>query len=140
MIYYLLYAILGLGLAGPKLVASDWTVRKISLTPESRLTGRLTVEVSNGGTNFDISSEVRLTAVSENFVYHDRLVVIGQVGEQGRASGVVVFDWAGRKVLDWFVCREAMRISEPWIAFVEWYTEHGALWPTDVVLIYDLDK
>jgi hypothetical protein len=134
--------VLVLGLLSPRLVASEstWKVDKVSLTPESNLAGRLTVGLSRGGSTFEITSEVRLTAVSDEFVFRDRLVVIGKVGERGQASGVVIFDLASRKLLDWFVCWEAMRISESWIASVEWYPEHGMRWPTDVVLIYDLDK
>lgn len=119
---------------------ATWTVNHISLTPESKLTGQLTVELSRGGSTIEITSEVRLTSVNDHFVYHDRLVVTGKVGEQAQASGVVIFDLASRKRLDWFVCWEAVRISESWIASVEWYPEHGMRWPTDVVLIYDLDK
>lgn len=131
--------LLAFGLLAPNLVASEttWKVDKVSLAPGSNLTGRLTVGLSRGSTAFEITAEVRLTAVADYFVFRDRLVVLGDLG---RASGVVIFDLANRKALDSFGCWEARRISDSWIASVEWYPEHGQRWPTDVVLIYDLDK
>lgn len=135
-------ALFAVGLLGTCLLAAEptWKIDKVSLAPESDLVGRLTVGLSKDTTTFEITSEVRLTALRDHFVVRDRLVVIGEVGEQGRASGVVIFDLTNRKLLDWFVCWEATRVSESWIAFVEWYPEHGERWPTDVVSVYDLDK
>jgi hypothetical protein len=136
-------ALFAVGLLGTCLLAAEpptWKIDKVSLAPESDLVGRLTVGLSKDTTTFEITSEVRLTALSDHFVVRDRLVVVGEVGEHGRASGVVIFDLTNRKLLDWFVCWEATRVSESWIAFVEWYPEHGERWPTDVVLVYDLDK
>lgn len=135
-------AALALGLLSLRLAVSEgvWKVDKVILTPESDVVGRLTVGLSRDDTAFEITSEIRLSAVRDHFVFRDRLVVIGDVGEPGRASGVVIFDLADRKLLDWFVCWEPTRISESWIASVEWYPEHGERWPTDVVLVYDLDR
>lgn len=128
----------GVALA-PAISASQWNVEKLSLTPQSEITGRLTARISGDGSEFEINSDVRLTALNNHFLYRNRLVVIGKVGQQGQASGVVIFDLTGRTLLDWFVCWEATRISESWIALVEWYPPHGMRWPTDVVLVYDLD-
>lgn len=130
---------MGLALLTPCLMASEaeWRVDRISLTPGNDSAGQLSVGVSSVSGAFEIVSEVPLTKVTDNFVFRDRLVVMGNYG---RAFAVAIFDLTSRKALDWFGCREAVRISQSWIASVEWYPEHGMRWPTDVVLIYDLEK
>lgn len=110
LIHFSRCTLFALALLTANLTASEakWAVNNVTLTPESKLTGRLTVGLSKGDSTFEITSEVRLTSVNDHFVYRDRLVVTGKVGEQGQSSGIVIFDLASRKRLD---CSSAGRLN-----------------------------
>ena len=126
---------------------TDWKIDGVYLAADSDPThrlpadtvpNRLTVTVSNAAlsVHFDLSSDVRLTAVKESFITGSKLVVLGAAG---RASSVVIFDLLQRKEIDWFFCIEPKRISESWIVYVEWYPRLGnEEAPREVLLLYDL--
>jgi hypothetical protein len=116
---------------------AEWNVAGLSLSPRSAGVQRLQASISKGTTAYDVSVDVRLTEVSEHFVFGNKLVVLGPAG---KAYAAAVFDLSARALVDWFYCKEATRVSESLIASVEWYPDHGARWPTDVVLVYDLEK
>jgi hypothetical protein len=85
----------------------------------------------------EVSAGITLTSVDEYFVSGDKLAVMG---EAGHAEEVVVFDLLTRREIDWFYCYYPARLSDEWIAYVEFYPSMGADVPTDVVLLYNLLK
>jgi hypothetical protein len=90
------------------------------------------------GERVKLSASVPLERIDEQFVTGDKLVLIG---DTNRPQAVVILDLRSQKLIDWFVCYAPQRVSEQWIAFVEFYFPHVSDGePTDVVLIYDLLK
>ena len=129
-----------IGFAGVSRAApTKWKVTDVSLTPDTERASTLKVAVKDSirSRAFEISASVTLTGVDEYFVSGDKLAV---VGEAGRAEEVVVFDLLTRRKIDWFYCYYPRRLSDDWIAYVEFYPSMSAEAPTDVVLLYDLTK
>jgi hypothetical protein len=62
------------------------------------------------------------------------------LGEAGRADAVVIYDLVRREKVDWFYCYKPQQVSNTWIVYVEYFPSHGTSEPTDVVLLYDLEK
>jgi hypothetical protein len=118
---------------------TKWKVTNVSLAPDSERSSTLTATVKDSihPRAVEVSASVTLTSVREYFVSGDKLAVMG---EAGRAEEVVVFDLLSRREIDWFYCYYPARLSEQWIAYVEFYPSLGADMPIDVVLLYDLTK
>lgn len=126
----------------------EWKIDNISLTPDSdpahRLPdnsapNKLTVTVSNSGlgVHLDLSSDVRLTSVRDSFISNSKFVAIGQAAVPYE---VAIFDLSSKRLIDWFDCYGPRRVSDNWIAYVEWYPNHGMGTAKEVLLLYDLAK
>jgi hypothetical protein len=129
-----------IGFAGVSRAApTKWKVTNVTLTPDTERASTLRVAVKDSihSRASEISANVTLTRVGEYFVSGDKLAV---VGEAGRADEVVVFDLLARRKIDWFYCYYPQRLSDDWIAYVEFYPSMSVEVPTNVVLLYDLTK
>lgn len=126
----------------------EWKIDSLTLAPDTDPANRLPdggapnklrVAVSNRelGLRFNLSGDVRLTAVKESFTTRDKLVIIG---DATTPYEVVVFDLSSRRLVDWFYCYAPHRVSSAWIAYVEWYPNHGMGVAKEVLLVYDLTK
>lgn len=126
----------------------EWKIENLSLVPDTSpaarlpagaVANRLTVSVLNrtSGVRFDVSSDVRMAGVKDSFTFGNKLVAMD---DSGNASTVVVFDLIRRQLIDWFYCYAPRRISENWIAYVEWYPAHATGEPKEIVLVYDLAR
>jgi hypothetical protein len=116
-----------------------WRVEGVVLrTSEGQARGFVAnVQGTSSAESFELSSDLPLNAVEDSFVSGNRLAILGSAG---RADAVSVFDLSARREVDRFYCYEPRRISETWIAYVEFYNAHQAGEPTDVVLVYDLGR
>ena len=125
-----------------------WSIEGVLLRPDPEparrlpadtVPNQLTVAVLDSLSNvrFDVSSDVRLTAVRDSFISGNKLVTIGDAAS---ASAVMIFDLLSRRLIDWFYCYSPQRLSDHWIACVEWYPRFVQGAPTEVVLIYDLRR
>ena len=123
------------------LAGSAWRIEAIELHPGGErgqhvVTAIVSSEVT--GDRVKLSASIPLVRIDEQFVTGDKLVLIG---DADRPQAVAIFDLRTRNLTDWFVCYAPQRVSEHWLAFVEFYFPHvSGGEPTDVVLIYDLSK
>lgn len=116
-----------------------WTVQKVTLAPGGTNVRALTAIVVKAGSTqpLEVSSNVPLSKIDQSFAAGDRLIVMG---EAEKTDAVVIFDLLKRTKIDWFYCYEPRRVAENLIVGVEYYPAHIAGEPTDVVLLYDLQK
>ena len=116
-----------------------WVISGLTLKPTGGLTRTLTFEArKSGGPVVTIATEVRFDKINDAFVAGDNFAILGGAPE---AQDVVVFSLTDGRKIDSFVCYGPQRISENWIASIEYYPRFTpGFTPTDVVLIYDLAK
>jgi hypothetical protein len=118
--------------------STTWKTEKVTLVPRTEHEYTLTVKVSHtrSGQSFELSGDVTFASVDDCFVSGDKLVVLGG---GGGANVVVIFDLLRGEKIDWFYCFYPQRVSQNWIAYVEWVPRPGSEL-THIVLLYDLTK
>jgi hypothetical protein len=129
-------------LAAGSLCAEDskpaWNITGLTVSPLNDEFRTLIFRASHGSeVAYSASLKVVLTTVSSSFVAENKLAILG---EAGNAQAVVIYDLEKRQESDWFFCYQPRRISETWIAYVEYYPSHSTGNPIDVVMIYDLGR
>jgi hypothetical protein len=126
--------------------AGLWKVKSISLKPRAELIDGtsfnwedITLNVSDmqHRTDFTLSAKVALSEVREQYLYGDKLAVVGIAGN---TEEVVIFDLRRREEVDWFDCDGAKQVLPGKIVIAMWVPNHPASTNDVVLMLYDLAK
>ncbi len=123
----------------PLLRGQSYSLESYKTTQKDELTFSLQIVYRNTSSHQDLHVKVdsNIAVISSIHTYKNRAVVLGQTGNVGL---VEVVDILTARQVDSFYCYQPYFFGESWIAYVQYYPQHGAGNPTDVVRVYNVSK